>query len=80
MAELMTTTSLLTVPAPTAKPTPHGAELALLLPCFVFVLGVALLASPLGLRWRLWFPGAESEKSLFKGVRAGVYTFLSHLN
>jgi light-harvesting complex 1 beta chain len=47
---------------------------------FVFVLLVALVAQVLFLKWRGWFPGAESEKSLFKSVRAGVYTFMSHLN
>ena len=80
MAEMMTSTSLVPDHPPTTKPQAHGAELALLLPCFLFVMAVALAASLLGLKWRRWFPGAESEKSLFKGVRAGVYTFLSHLN
>lgn len=47
---------------------------------FVFVLFIALIAPFLFLKWRTWFPGAESEKSLLKGVRAGVYTFMSHLN
>ncbi len=81
MAQVITTTAAAHAPSLQGKtPAPHGAELALLLPCFLFVLAVALLASLLGLKWRTWFPGSESEKSLFKGVRAGVYTFLSHLN
>lgn len=46
----------------------------------VFVFLVALVGQVLFLKWRDWFPGAESEKSLFKSVRAGVYTFMSHLN
>ncbi|PTT84990.1 hypothetical protein DBR42_14630 [Pelomonas sp. HMWF004] len=47
---------------------------------FVIVLCVALAAQLTFFKWRAWFPGAESETSLIKGVRAGVYTFLSHLN
>lgn len=59
----------------------HGkSDGPLFLLSFVFVLAVALLAQVLFLKWRDWFPGAESEKSLFKSVRAGVYTFMSHLN
>ncbi|KQP35393.1 hypothetical protein [Pseudorhodoferax sp. Leaf274] len=46
----------------------------------VFLLLVALVGQVLFLNWRDWFPGAESETSLFKSVRAGVYTFMSHLN
>jgi len=47
---------------------------------FAFLLLVALVGQVLFLKWRDWFPGAESETSLFKSVRAGVYTFMSHLN
>jgi light-harvesting complex 1 beta chain len=47
---------------------------------FLFLFLIALVAQLLFLRWRSWFPGAESEKSLIKGVRAGVYTFMSYLN
>ena len=46
----------------------------------VFLLLVALVGQVLFLNWRDWFPGAETETSLFKSVRAGVYTFMSHLN
>lgn len=53
---------------------------ALFLIGIVFVLLVALVGQVLFLNWRDWFPGAESETSLFKSVRAGVYTFMSHLN
>ena len=53
---------------------------ALFFVSFVFVLLIALAAQVLFLQWRTWLPGAESEKSLIKGVRAGVYTFMSHLN
>jgi light-harvesting complex 1 beta chain len=52
----------------------------LFLVSFIFVLLIALAAQVLFLDWRTWLPGAEGEKSLIKGVRAGVYTFMSHLN
>jgi len=59
----------------------HGkSDGALFLISFVFVLVVALAGQILFLKWRNWFPGAESETSMFKSVRAGVYTFMSHLN
>jgi light-harvesting complex 1 beta chain len=45
---------------------------------FVFLL-IAVLAQMLALDWRSWLPGAESEKSLIGGVKAAVYTFMSHL-
>ena len=47
---------------------------------FAVVFCVAVTAQLLFFKWRRWLPGAESERSLIKGVRAGVYTFLSHLN
>lgn len=56
------------------------ADEALLLLSFAVVFCVAVVAQLLFVNWRRWFPGAESERSLIKGVRAGVYTFLSHLN
>ncbi|MDP4301402.1 hypothetical protein [Leptothrix discophora] len=56
------------------------ANQALFILSFSVVFCVAIAAQLLFVRWRSWFPGAESEKSLIKGVRAGVYTFLSHLN
>ncbi len=46
---------------------------------FVVVLAIALLAQLVAAPWRSWFPGAESEKTLVGGVRAAVYTFMSHL-
>lgn len=47
---------------------------------FVVFLAFALLAGLATGHWRSWLPGAEGEKSLFGGVRAAVYTFMSHLN
>ncbi|MBA4216474.1 MAG: hypothetical protein V3V71_06175 [Roseateles sp.] len=70
-----------TLPATVQAAVPGGmANEALFLLSFVVVFCVALTAQLLFFKWRGWFPGAESEKSLIKGVRAGVYTFLSHLN
>lgn len=46
---------------------------------FVVFLAIALVAQTLGLHWRAWWPGAESVKSLTGGVKAAVYTFMSHL-
>lgn len=46
---------------------------------FLVVLAIALVAQLIAAPWRSWFPGAESEKTLVGGVRAAVYTFMSHL-
>jgi light-harvesting complex 1 beta chain len=46
---------------------------------FVVFLAVALIAQMLGWQWRSWLPGAEGVKSLTGGVKAAVYTFMSHL-
>ncbi len=62
-----------------AEPGPK-TDGALFLLSFVFLLVIALAAQVLFLEWRTWLPGAEGEKSLIKGVKAGVYTFMSHLN
>lgn len=51
----------------------------------IFVLGysaflaIALVAQMLGWHWRSWLPGAEGVKSMTGGVKAAVYTFMSHL-
>jgi light-harvesting complex 1 beta chain len=47
---------------------------------FVLFLAVALVGQTLGLQWRSWLPGAEGVKSVTGGVKAAVYTFMSHLN
>jgi light-harvesting complex 1 beta chain len=46
---------------------------------FVVLLAMALVAQTLGLHWRSWLPGAEGVKSVTGGVKAAVYTFMSHL-
>ena len=45
---------------------------------FAVVLAIALVGSLTGMPWRSWLPGAESCKSLFGGVQAAVYSFMSH--
>jgi light-harvesting complex 1 beta chain len=46
---------------------------------FVVFLAIALIAQVLGWQWRSWLPGAEGVKSMTGGVKAAVYTFMSHL-
>jgi light-harvesting complex 1 beta chain len=46
---------------------------------FVVFLAIALVGQTLGMQWRSWLPGAESVKSVTGGVKAAVYTFMSHL-
>ncbi len=46
---------------------------------FVVFLAIALIGQVLGWHWRSWLPGAEGVKSLYGGVKAAVYTFMSHL-
>jgi light-harvesting complex 1 beta chain len=47
---------------------------------FTVLLMVACASQLLTLRWRSWFPGAESEPSMIGAVKAAVYTFMSYLN
>jgi light-harvesting complex 1 beta chain len=46
---------------------------------FVLFLAIALIGRTLGQPWRSWLPGAEGVKSVTGGVKAAVYTFMSHL-
>ena len=71
-----------TTTVPTSNPALQDTKTyeALFLVSFVFMLLLAIVAQALFLKWRTWLPGAESEKSLIKGVRAGVYTFMAYLN
>lgn len=46
---------------------------------FPVFLAIALLGQVLGWHWRSWLPGAEGAGSIFGGVKAAVYTFMSHL-
>lgn len=46
---------------------------------FVLLFVVALLAKLVGVHWRELLPGAEHAKSIGQGVKAAVYTFMSHI-
>ena len=46
---------------------------------FMLFLGIAIVACIFRMPWRSWFPGAEQSSSLIGGVKAGVYTLMSHL-
>jgi light-harvesting complex 1 beta chain len=46
---------------------------------FVLFASIALVGQLLGAQWRSWLPGAEGVKSMTGGVKAAVYTFMSHL-
>jgi light-harvesting complex 1 beta chain len=46
---------------------------------FAVFMAIALAGQLLGWHWRAWLPGAEGVKSLNGGVKAAVYTFMSHL-
>ena len=46
---------------------------------FILFMGIAILSMLLRLPWRSWFPGAEQSSSLIGGVKAAVYTLMSHL-
>ena len=52
---------------------------------FIFALAfsvfmvIAVFGQLLGWHWRTWLPGAEGVKSVFGGVKAAVYTFMSYL-
>lgn len=64
------------------KPSSKGDKLSFVLifaPCFVLLLSLALLGQLVGLHWQQWLPGAEHKTSIFGGVHAAVYTFMSQL-
>lgn len=46
---------------------------------FLLFASIAVVAQMLGWNWRSWLPGAEGVKSMTGGVKAAVYTFMSHL-
>jgi light-harvesting complex 1 beta chain len=55
------------------------AFLILFVASFTVFLTIALVGQTLGMQWRSWLPGAEGVKSVTGGVKAAVYTFMSHL-
>ncbi len=62
---------------------PHREDrisvLLIVAPCFLLLLSIALLGQLVGLHWQTWLPGAEHKTSIFSGVHAAVYTFMSQL-
>lgn len=46
---------------------------------FGCLFAVVLLAKLVGVQWRELLPGAEDAKSMSQGVKAAVYTFMSHI-
>jgi hypothetical protein len=48
-------------------------------PCFVVLFSVAILGQLVGLQWKTWLPGAENMSNIVSGVRATVYTLMSHI-
>jgi light-harvesting complex 1 beta chain len=56
----------------------HGWSVIFAASFLVFTV-IALFGQLLGWHWRTWLPGAEGVKSVFGGVKAAVYTFMSHL-
>jgi light-harvesting complex 1 beta chain len=55
------------------------AFLVIFASAFLVFLAIALVGQTLGWHWRSWLPGAEGVKSVTGGVKAAVYTFMSHL-
>jgi light-harvesting complex 1 beta chain len=46
---------------------------------FGCLFAVVLLPKLVGVQWRELLPGAEDAKSMSQGVKAAVYTFMSHI-
>jgi len=46
---------------------------------FMLFAAVAIVGQLFGWQWRSWLPGAEGVKSMTGGIKAAVYTFMSHL-
>ena len=66
----------------THKPTGWDDKMAFVLifvPCFVVLLSFAVFGQLVGLRWKSWLPGAENMPNIISGVKATVYTFMSHI-
>lgn len=67
------------VPQATLTKEGDKAFFVIFVSAFVVLLAMALIAQLLGLHWRSWLPGAEGVKSVTGGVKAAVYSFMSHL-
>ena len=70
------------IPLSSHKHPSRGDRLAFVLifvPCFAVLLAVAILGQLVGMHWKGWLPGAENMTNVFSGVKAAVYTFMSHI-
>ena len=70
------------IPLTTHRPAHRGDRLAhalIFIPCFAVLFSVAILGQAVGLHWRRWLPGAENMNNVFAGVKAAVYTLMSHI-
>jgi light-harvesting complex 1 beta chain len=68
------------VPAREMQETHSVSFLTLFTVSFVVFAAIAVVGQMLGWHWRSWLPGAEGVKSMTGGVKAAVYTFMSHLH
>ena len=68
------------VPARESQETHSVSFLTLFTVSFVVFAAIAVVGQMLGWHWRSWLPGAEGVKSMTGGVKAAVYTFMSHLH
>jgi len=66
-------------PAAVTKADDRKVFLLIFATAFVVFLAIALVGQTLGMQWRSWLPGAEGVRSVTGGVKAAVYTFMSHL-
>ena len=55
------------------------AFVLIFVPCFVVLLSFAVVGQLIGMRWKSWLPGAENMPNIISGVKASVYTFMSHI-
>lgn len=73
--------ALVSTPTHSAPALPADRTLFLVfVPCFLFLISIALLGQLAGLHWKGWLPGAENTGNVFSGTRAAVYTLLSHIS
>jgi light-harvesting complex 1 beta chain len=56
-----------------------SAYWSIFLLAFGLLFVVALLARLVGVHWRERLPGAENAPGMVQGVKAAVYTFMSHI-
>ena len=75
----MAAVALIAVDASPAPTDDRGWFNATYVSAFLLILATALVAEVLRLEWRAWFPGAEGDKSLIRGVSGAVCSLMSIL-